>query len=290
MILITGASGNVGREVVKQALAVGLEIRATFQSPAVAAKAPAGLDGVIMDYAKPETIRAALHGVEKIFLVGPPVRDLPALEANFVKEVHATGRKHIVKLSALGGRGSIFPSGHRDSEENIEALGLPYTFLRPNGFMLNLVNYNAGTIRSQNAFYGCQGNGAVSIVDIRDIAAVAVIVLAATGHEGKSYALTGGESLTTDQVAEKISRVAGRKISYVDLPPADLKKAILSAGTPEWSAEALLDLQRLYREGKASLVTDDVERLTGRRPITFDQFARDYAFAFQDEAKVASEL
>jgi uncharacterized protein YbjT (DUF2867 family) len=288
MILITGASGNVGREVVKQGLAVGLKIRATFQSPAVAAKAPAGLEGVIMDYAKPETIRAALHGVEKIFLVGPPVRDLPALEANFIKEVHMAGRKHIVKLSALGGRDSMFPSGHRDSEENIEASGLPYTFLRPNGFMQNLVNYNAGTIRSQNAFYGCQGNGAVSIIDIRDIAAAAVIVLAATGHEGKSYALTGGESLTNEQIAEKISRVAGRKISYVDLPAAELKKGILSTGTSEWSADALIDLQRLYREGKASLVTDDVERLTRHKPIAFDQFARDYAFAFQDEAKVAS--
>jgi uncharacterized protein YbjT (DUF2867 family) len=288
MILITGASGNVGREVVKQALAVGLKIRATFQSPAVAAKAPAGLEGVIMDYAKPETIRAALHGVEKIFLVAPPVRDLPTLEANFVKQVRAAGRKHIVKLSALGGRESMFPSGHRDSEENIEASGLPYTFLRPNGFMQNLVNYNAGTIRSQNAFYGCQGNGAVSIIDIRDIAAAAVVVLAATGHEGKSYALTGGESLTNEQIAEKISRVAGRKISYVDLPAAELKKGILSTGTSEWSADALIDLQRLYREGEASLVTDDVERLTRHKPIAFDQFARDYAFAFQDEAKAAS--
>ena len=288
MILITGASGNVGREVVKQALAVGLRIRATFQSPDIAAKAPAGLEGVIMDYAKPETIRATLQGVEKIFLVGPPIRDLPAMEANFVKEVRAAGRKHIVKLSALGGRESIFPSGHRDSEENIEASGLPYTFLRPNGFMQNLVNYNAGTIRSENTFYGCQGNGAVSVIDIRDIASVAVIILAATGHEGKSYVLTGGEALTNDQVGEKISRVAGRKISYVDLPPAEFKKAILSNGMPEWSAKALLDLQRLYREGKASMVTDDVERLTGRKPISFDQFARDYAFAFRDEEKVAS--
>ena len=288
MILITGASGNVGREVVKQALAVGLKIRATFHSPAVAAQAPAGLEGVVMDYTKPETIRPALHGVEKIFLVGPPVRELPVLEANFVTEVRASGRKHIVKLSALGGRQSMFPSGHRDSEENIEASGLPYTFLRPNGFMQNLVNYNAGTIRSQNAFYGCQGNGAVSVVDIRDIAAVAVIVLAATGHEGKSYSLTGGEALTNGQVADKISRVAGRKISYVDLPPAEFKKAILTAGMPEWSADALLDLQRLYREGKASAVSDDVERLTGRKPIIFDQFAHDYAFAFQNEAKAAS--
>jgi uncharacterized protein YbjT (DUF2867 family) len=289
MILITGASGHVGREVVKQALAVGLKIRATFRSPAVAAQAPAGLEGVIVDYAKPETIRPALHGVDKIFLVGPPVRELAVLEANFVKEVRAAGRKHIVKLSALGGRESTFPSGHRDSEENIEASDLPYTFLRPNGFMQNLVNYNAGTIGSQNAFYGCQGNGTVSIVDIRDIAAVAVIVLAATGHEGKSYALTGGEALTNEQVAEKISHVAGRKISYVDLPPAELKKGMLSTGAPEWSADALLDLQRFYREGKASLVTDDVERLTGHRPITVDRFANDYAFAFRDEAKVASQ-
>ena len=288
MILITGASGNVGREVVKQALALGLNVRATFQSAAVAAQAPAGLEGVIMDYMKPETIRPALRGVERIFLVAPPIQELPALEANFIREVQAAGRKHIVKLSALGGRESIFPSGHRDSEENIEASGLPYTFLRPNGFMQNLVNYNAGTIQSQNAFYGCQGNGAVSIVDIRDIAAVAVIVLAATGHEGKSYALTGGESLTNEQVAEKISRVAERKISYVDLATTEFKKRVLSTGTPEWPADALIDLQRLYREGKASLVTDDIQSLTRRKPITFDQFAHDYAFAFRDEAKVAS--
>ena len=287
MILITGASGNVGREVVKQGLAVGLKIRATFHSPAVAAKAPSGLEGVVMDYAKPETIRPALLGVEKIFLVGPPVRDLPAMEANFIKEVRATGRKHVVKLSALGGRESMFPSGHRDSEENIEASGLPYTFLRPNGFMQNLVNYDAATIRSQNAFYGCQGNGAVSIVDIRDIAAVAVIVLAASGHEGKSYELTGGEAVTNTQVAENISRVSGRKISYVDLAAEEFKKFLQSSGIPEWSVDALLDLQRLYREGKASLVTSDIERLTGRKPISFDQFARDYAFAFQTEARVA---
>ncbi len=288
MILITGASGNVGHEVLKQALALGLNIRATFQSSAVASKAPAGLEGVIMDYNKPETIRTALRGVEKIFLVGPPVRDLPALEANLIKEARTVGGQHIVKLSALGGRDSMFPSGHRDSEMNIEASGLPYTFLRPNGFMQNLVNYNAGTIRSHNAFYGCQGKGAVSLVDIRDIAAVAVIVLTATGHEGKSYSLTGGEALTNEQVAEKISQVAGREVTYKDLPPVEFKKALLSSGTQEWSVDALVDLQRLYREGKASLLTDDVERLTGRKPKSFDQFARDYAFAFQDEAKVAS--
>src|SRR5438046_9333536 len=197
MILITGASGNVGREVVKQALAVGLKIRSPLQHPKIAAKAHAGFEGVIMDYAKPETIRPVLHGVEKIFLVGPPVRDLPALEANFIKEVRASGRKHIVKLSALGGREATFPSGHRDSEENIEVSGLPFTFLRPNGFMQNLVNYNAGTIRSEKAFYGWQGDGSVSVIDIRDTPAAAVTILAATGQEGEAHALSGGEALNT---------------------------------------------------------------------------------------------
>jgi uncharacterized protein YbjT (DUF2867 family) len=288
MILITGASGNVGSEVLKQASTVGLKIRAAFQSPDKAAKAPAGVEAVIMDYAKPETIRPALQAIEKIFLVGPPVRDLPTLEANFVNEVRAAGPKHIVKLSALGGREALFPSWHLESEQNIEASGLPYTFLRPNGFMQNMANYNAGTIRSQNAFYGCQGDGAVSAIDIRDIATVAVIVLAATGHEGKSYALTGGEALTNSQMAEKLSRAVGREAAYIDLQPAEFKKALLSTGMPEWSAEALLDLQRFYREGKASGLTNDIERLTGRKPLTFDQFATDDAFALQAETRAAS--
>src|SRR5947209_20449451 len=112
MILITGASGNVGREVVKQALAVGLKIRATFQSPDIAAKAPAGLEGVIMDYAKPETIRPVLHGVEKIFLVGPPVRDLPALEATCIKELRGSARKLMARLATLGVPVATFPPGH----------------------------------------------------------------------------------------------------------------------------------------------------------------------------------
>jgi uncharacterized protein YbjT (DUF2867 family) len=106
--------------------------------------------------------------------------------------------------------------------------------------------------------------------------------------DSESYALTGGEALTNAQIAETISRVAERKISYVDLRPDEFKTALLSAGTPEWSAEAMLDLQRFYREGKASLVTDDVERLTGHKPIAFDQFVRDYAFAFRREERVAS--
>jgi len=153
--------------------------------------------------------------------------------------------------------------------------------------MQNFVNYNAGTIKIQNAFYGAQGHGAVSHVDIRDIAAVAVKVLSSSGHEGRAYSLNGPEALTNTQVAEKLSRAAGRDIRYVDLAPDDFKKSLLAAGIPEWSADALIDLQRLYREGGASQVDPGIEQLTGRRPNFFDDFARDYRSAFQQDARTA---
>jgi uncharacterized protein YbjT (DUF2867 family) len=288
MILITGASGNVGREVLRQAAAAGLKLRAAYQTADKAAQAPAGVETVLMDYGKPETLRAAFHGIEKLFLVGPPTADLAQMEANAVDEAKRASVPHIVSLSALGGRNAVFPSMHADNEEHIKASGIPYTFLRPNGFMQNFVNYDSGTIKTQNAFYGSVGNGAVSHIDLRDIAAAAVKVLSWRGHEGKTYPLTGPEALTNAQVAEKISRAVGRKITYVDLAPADLKKALLAAGVPEWSADALLDLQRLYREGGASLIDPTFQQLTSRKATTFDQFVSDYAAAFRSVDRAAS--
>ena len=288
MILITGASGTVGSEVLKQAVTAKLPLRAAFQSEAKAKAAPAGTETVLMDYTKGETVRAAIQGVEKVFLVGPPTLDVVQLEARFVEEAKGSGVKHIVKLSAMGGRNAIFPGLHRDSEENIEASGIPYTFLQPNGFMQNFITYNGATIAGQNAFDAAQGDGAVSHIDVRDIGAAAVAVLKGNGHEGKAYRLTGPEALTNDQVAEKLSRATGRNIRHVALSPEELKTAMLAAGTPEWAANAILDLQRYYREGGASLVDSAIERLIGRKATAFDQFAHDYAGAFRSQASAAS--
>lgn len=288
MILVTGASGTVGSAVLRQAAAANLPIRAAFQSEAKAKAAPAGIETVLMDYTKPDTVRAALKGIEKAFLVGPPTMEVAQLEANFVEQAKKAGAKHIVKLSALGGRKAIFPGLHRDSEENIEASGIPYTFLQPNGFMQNFVTYNGATIIAQNAFYAAQGDGAVSHIDVRDIGAAAVAVLNGRGHEGKAYPLTGPEALTNDQVAEKLSRAVGRDIRHVALSPEELKRALLTAGMPEWSVKAILDLQRYYSEGHASVIDPTVERLIGRKPTSFDQFARDYAAAFRSQASAAS--
>ena len=284
MILITGASGNVGKEVLKQIVAAGAKVRAAFQTVTKAAAAPSGVEIVTMDYNQPQTLQAALKGVERVFLVGPPTPNLPALERKAVDEIKQSGVRQVVKLSAMGGRDAIFPRQHADSEDYIKSSGVAYTFLRPNGFMQNFITYNGATINTQNAFYGSQGDGKVSHIDLRDIAAVAVKTLTEDGHQGKAYTLTGPEALSNARVAEILSEDTGREIRYVDLPPEQFKQALLGAGLPEWSANALVDLQQFYRRGGASAVTRDVEQLLGRKPTSFEQFSRDYAQAFQKAA------
>jgi len=153
--------------------------------------------------------------------------------------------------------------------------------------MQNLVIYSGSTIRTQSAFYGSQGEGKVGLVDLRDVAAVAVKVLTEDGHLGKAYALTGPHALTAAQVARTLSSAVGREIKYVDLPPDQMKQALLSAGVPEFIAEGDVDLNQLYRSGGASLVSPDIEHILGRQPISLEQFARDYAGAFASSGAAA---
>ena len=288
MILITGASGNVGREVVKQIAETGAKVRACFQSLNKAAAVPSGVETVRLDYNQPETVRAALTGVDRVFLVGPPTAELPALERMAIDVIKQSNVGQVVKLSAMGGREAIFPRQHAESEDYIQSSGVPYTFLRPNGFMQNMVTYNGPTINTQNAFYGSVGDGRVSHIDVRDVAAVAVKTLTENGHAGSSYTLTGPEALTNREIARILSGTLGREIRYIDLPAPQLKQALLAAGVPEWSVDALLDLERLYREGKAATVTRDVEQILGRKPIGYSQFLRDNKNAFEAKERAAS--
>jgi len=287
MILITGASGNVGKEVLKQTAQTGVRLRAAFQSLSKAS-VPSGVEAVMVDYNQPETLREALKGVDRVFLVGPPTAQLPALERRAMDVIKQSGVQLVVKLSAMGGRDAIFPRQHAESEDYIRSCGISCVVLRPNGFMQNMVNYNAASINTQNAFYGTEGDGRVSQIDIRDVAAVAVKALTEDGHAGKAYTLTGPEALTNDEIARILSETTGRKIQYINLLPAQLREALLTAGVPEWNADALLDLQRLYREGKAAAVTQDVEQILGRKPVSFAQFARDYRSAFEAREQAAS--
>jgi uncharacterized protein YbjT (DUF2867 family) len=280
MICVTGAGGTVGSEVLRQLEKANAPIRAAYftKDKAEAARAR-GIDAVTIDYNDPEMLRAAFAGSEKLFLLGPNVPNQTELEINAVEAAKAAGVKHIVKQSVMAADAEEYGLGklHRDIEKAIESSGLAWTFLRPNSYMQNAVTFMSDSIKSESAFYTAAGNGKIGHVDVRDIAAVAVKALTEPGHEGKAYTLTGPEAFTYDEMATEFSKVLGRPISHVNLPPEDLKGAMLAQGMPESLADLLLDLERYFLEGKAAATTEDVKQVTGKAPTSFADYARDTA-------------
>lgn len=285
MLLVTGATGTTGSDIVKQLAQAGAKgVRVMVRSPAKAsAFEQHGFEIVQGDFDNRESLDAALAGVERALMLPPPDPQMVERQSNFIKAARRAGTSHVVKLSAIGADASAaggFSRWHGESEEELKASGLRWTMLRPNFFMQNLLG-SAQTISGQGVFYQPVGDAVASFVDARDIAAVAAGVLLEEGHEGKTYTITGPEALSFHEVADKLSEATGKKVTYVNLSPEDFRKGLLGAGLPEWLADALGMLNAMLAAGKAAAVTRVVEEVAKKEPITFDRFARDYAQAFR---------
>ena len=282
MILVTGASGNAGGAVLKEVLKTNRPVKGMYRSPADAAKASVEVGAVIADFADRGSLGRALEGVEAVYLVCSPVRELVELEGNMVDACRAAGMRHVVLNSALGAGDyrKSFPSWHRRVEDKLSASGLDYTIVRPNSFVQNILTYYASSIRTEGAFYAAMGHARTSFIDVRDVAAVAARTLTSPGHAGKTYELNGPEALTYGEVAEKITQASGRRVQYVDIPVAQQKQAMLDQRLPDWLATALLDLQAYYTGGKGGEVDDVISTILGRAPRTMDQFLADFADSF----------
>ena len=215
-------------------------------------------------------------------LLGATAPNQVQLETNVVEVAREAGVRHIVKISVLHADREDYTFGrwHRAIEKAIEKSLVPYSFIRPTGFMQNFATYQGATIRSEGRFYQ-PGEHKTSHVDVRDIAAVVVRTLTSAGHEGKAYELTGPDALTNAEVAAKLSAVTGRKIEAVIVPPEQMRPAMLAQGMPEFYVEALLDLDRVYGAGAGAEITGDIQRVLGRKPHTFDQYLRDHVQVFQ---------
>ncbi|MEL6500846.1 MAG: SDR family oxidoreductase [Cyanobacteria bacterium J06623_1] len=286
MICITGAGGTVGREVIKQLELAKVPYRAAyFSKEKVEAALAKGVDAVSIDYNRPETLHKAFQGCDKLFLLGPNALNQTQLELNAVEAAKAVGVKYIVKQSVMGAEGEDFSLAqiHRPVEKAIEASGIEWTFLRPNSFMQNVVTFMAETIKAESTFYSASGEAKIAHVDVRDIAAVAVKALTESEpiHFGQAYTLTGSEAPTYDDLADELSKVLGRSISHISLSPEDLKHGMLAEGMPKVIAERMLDLERYYREDRASHITNDIKQVTGQEPRRFAQYTRDYGFLLQ---------
>jgi uncharacterized protein YbjT (DUF2867 family) len=295
-ILVTGATGTVGSEVVKQLAAIssssGHKIRAAVHSKNKTGQlGDKRVEIVDLDYTKPETVAYALNSVDKIFLQTLPTPNVTDISSNLVNEAKKNSVKYIVKLSAIGASDSESRSTilrlHGEEEKIIKDSGIPYTFLRPPAFMQNFVTQFGHTIRTQNAFYVPAGDAKMSFVDTRDIGAVAAVMLTNTNHgasqqhENKAYDITGQDALSYRQVADILSNEVGKKISYIDITEDDARKGMKQIGMDEWFINIMIELFRIIREGYGSETTTAVEHITGRKPISFAQFAKDYAEALR---------
>jgi uncharacterized protein YbjT (DUF2867 family) len=291
MILVTGATGNIGAELARQLSGGKQRVRAFVRNRSHArAIAHLGLELVEGDFNKPETFLPALDNVDRLFLLIPSSSAVEQQQRNFVDAAKRANVRHIVKLSQLAadehapGR---FQRYHGAIEKLILKSGMAYTFLRPNLFMQGLLNFRS-TISAQGTFYAPAGNARVSVVDVRDIAATAAKALTESGHEGQIYDLTGPEPLTHAEMAAQLSQALGKSVEFVDISPEVMRQALLSLGMPVWQAYGLVEDYDHYRRGEAAAVTSTVRDLTGREATSFSQFARDYAARFLEKAAGAT--
>lgn len=283
MLLVTGATGSNGTEIVKRLAAQNVPVRAMVRNrDRASAIALPNVDIVEADFDRPETLLSALVNVDRAFLLTNSTEHAEAQQLAFVDAAHQSGVNHIVKLSQFAADAQSpvrFLRYHAVVEAAIQALGMAYTFLRPNLFMQGLLNFRSA-IASQNAFYAAINGAKVSVVDVRDIADSAVAALTEAGHEGKVYNLTGPQPLTHAEMAEQLSVALDRQIEFIDIPPEAMRDQLLSIGMPDWQADGLLEDYAHYRRNEAAAVLSGVQEATGQEPYSFQAFARDYAKMF----------
>lgn len=287
MILVTGATGTIGREVVEQLAAAGRQVTALVREPSRAEVIRGrGVSVAVADMSDPAAVRGVFEDAKprRVFVLTPdgiPERKL-AMEAAVIDEAASAGVERIVYLSVveLGEDPEFaFRRWHEESEQRIEATGIAWTHLRPVAFTSNLLA-SAESIRSEGAFYLPAGDGRHAPVDPRDVAAVAVKALTEEGHARKAYPLTGPEALTHAEQAAHLSAVLGRDVRFVDVPEQAAREAMAQTGMPEPVVEALLEFYALIRAGRRALVSAHVEQITGRPARPFAAWVQENAAAF----------
>ena len=223
-----------------------------------------------------------MQGVEKAFLLTPVAERFPQWQKDFIEAAQRASVKHLVKFSAKGASStseSELLRLHHETDVILRNSGVPFTILQPNSFYQNIFS-SVATIKTQGKFYLPLKNPPQSLVDIRDINALAAKVFTSAGHEGKTYVVTGPEALTFQQVAEKLSSVLGRKIDYTDVPLSAAADGMRQSGMPGWNVRVVSELLGYFASGAAATVMDTIPRVLGRPAISFEQFASDHRAAF----------
>jgi len=283
VILVTGATGKVGSEVVRQLHSQGVSFTALAHSATSADKLTQ--QGVAVrrgDLSQPDTVRAALDGVQKLFLLAVNTPQQVEIESRVIDAAKQAGVKHIVKLSVYdAGKRIAAYKTHGSIEAHLKASGVPYTILQPNYFMQNFATSDAPTIIHNSALFAPLGDAHISFTDARDIAEVAAVVLTTSDHLNQTYEITGPTAYTYGEAAQMLSHTIGKTVQYVDLPSDGYREALLKAGLPDWYADILQELFADYHAGYGERVSENVERITGHAARTLPMYFEEHAAAFR---------
>jgi len=293
MILVTGANGWSGSAVIREFARRKTPVRALVRTRAKAKGLETVPDVELMegDMRRPETLEAALRGVERALMISSSDPEMAETQCTFVDAAKGAGVRHIVKFSGKESGAGFDPKRfrftrmHEKIEAYLEGSGLAWTHLRPSQFMQVYLR-EAPSIVSRGALALPLDDATLSPVDLEDVAKVAFTLLNEGGHEGRSYEMTGPEALTMADVAQRISEAIGKTVRYVNVTDAERRQALLSAGTPPYFADAIDEQARERRRCPESRVHLDTHEAFGVRPTTFAEFARRNAAVFRGDARL----
>jgi len=288
MILVTGASGLSGSAVIREFARQHYPVRALVRSreKARALETLPTVELVEGDMLRAETLADALSGVERVLMISSADQQMLETQCAFIDAAKKAGVRHIVKFSGLNSALDspfLFTRMHAEIERYLERSGLAWTHLRPSQFMQVYLR-EVPTIVAESAFFLPMEDAKLAPVDVEDIAKVAFALLHTEGHEGKSYDMTGPQALSMAEIAEQISLVIGKTVRYVNISPAERKRALLAAGVPSYFADALDVQGSLRRMGSEANVYPGTHEAFGVHPTTFAEFARRNAAAFRGES------
>ena len=243
-----------------------------------------GVEAVVGDFLEPETLGPALEGVSTVLLITPIHPEQVTQASNVINAAKDSGNDpRIVRLSvhqASHEAPTRNSRQHAQVEDELISSGLPYTLLRPQSFMQNTLA-TGRTVAAEGRIYQPFKDGKLGMIDARDIGEVAAKVLTEEGHEGEVYTLTGPAAISFYDIAETLSEILGKEVSYINIPPEKAKEAILNMGLSEWRADVLIEYAKAHSEGYSNFTTEDVEQLTGHPATSYKKFATDFERVFR---------
>lgn len=277
MILIAGATGTNGRMLTNLLAGAGYQVRALVRNlDRAQSLVQPNVQLYEGDLASPSSLDGAFDGVDRAFVLTTIVPSTVELFQNFFDAAKRTTGAHVVKFSALGAgyANSVVQQQHTDSDEALIASGLPYTILRPNSFYQNML-WSAESIKASGQFYLPFGDAEQSLVDVRDLVAVVAKALTEDGFANQTYELVGPEGLSYYEIANQLSSLIGKEVTYVPISSEAALQGMVDSGMPEWTAKALAELYSVFATGEYAGTNDNVQQILGKSAITFEQWASD---------------